>query len=73
MTTLTSIKTAEIKNALTEIYNDTSKHNKRISINGDVFIYISAKNEFRVEQIRNNYTVALLVGCMCCGRFMWCF
>ena len=73
MMNLNEIKNAEIKNGLISIYEDKSKWNKLIDIAGYKFIYISAKNEFRIQVDSPSKTaVALLVGCMAHNYFMWC-
>lgn len=73
MNSLKEIKNAEIKNGLITIYEDKSKWNKLIDIKGYKFIYISVKNEFRIQvDYPSKITVALLVGCIAHDHFMWC-
>ncbi len=64
-------KTKELKEALVRMYN---KHewNKHIEIDGEQYIYISCKNEFRRVVHQSGEDIAVLVGCMAFGQFMWC-
>ncbi len=73
MMNFSEIKNAEIKNELIAIYEDKSKWNKLIDIKGYKFIYVSAKNEFRIQvDSPSKMAMALPVGCMAHDYFMWC-
>ena len=64
-------KTVELKNALTEMYNKRI-WNKYTEIDGKIYIYNSARNEFRVLVNQPSGTIAALVGCMTIAGFFWC-
>lgn len=64
-------KSTELKNALTEMYNN-KVWNKHVEIEGENYIYISATNEFRRVIKQPSGQIAMLVGCMVQGNFMWC-
>ncbi len=62
-------KTKELKEALVRMYNE-HEWNKHIEIDGEKYIYISCKNEFRRVVHQPGEDIAVLVGCMAFGRFM---
>lgn len=63
-------KTNELKNALVEMF-ENKVWNKLTLIDGDYYIYVSAKNEFRKLVHQPSGDIAALVGCMAFGRFVW--
>ncbi len=64
-------KTEKLKESLVQIYN-THEWDKHIKINGIQYIYISCKNEFRRVVHQPGEDIAVLVGCMAFGQFIWC-
>lgn len=72
-------KTNDLKKKLIATFSNRQNWNRLIEIDGEKFIYISAKNEIRREVKQPSGTVALLVGCFVfvgtdspLGNFMWC-
>ena len=72
-------KTDDLKNKLVATFTKRNNWNKRIEIDGETYIYISAKNEIRREVRQSSGTIAALVGCFMfvgseiwMGNFMWC-
>lgn len=57
---------------LEEIGNNRKQWDRIIEINGDLFIYNSAKNEFRKVVKQPSGEILVLVGCMAFGRFVYC-
>lgn len=73
-------KTPELKRTLAETFSKRFNWNRFIEINGERFIYISARNEVRREEKHyDGSTAAVLVGCFVfvgnetpIGNFFWC-
>lgn len=59
-----------LKDALKEIGNNKSFWNKHLEIEGNQYVYISAKNEFRKVVEQPSGTVEVIVGCMFLGDFL---
>lgn len=63
---------AMIKSRLEAIGNNKAMWDKRIEIENEIYIYVSARNEFRKEVSQPSGTVAALIGCMVLGKFVKC-
>lgn len=72
-------KTDDLKNKLVATFTKRNNWNKHIEIDGETYIYISAKSEIRREVHQQSGTIASLVGYFTfvggenwMGNFMWC-
>ena len=75
-------KSNDLRKKIVEAFKDKNNWNKRVEIDGNIYIYISAANEVRVICNRGKFETANLIGCFTLiggyssnygiGRFMWC-
>ncbi|MGN0686660.1 MAG: helix-turn-helix domain-containing protein [Oscillospiraceae bacterium] len=63
-------QTEELKEKLKETFSDKKNWNKHITIDGEDFIYISARNEIRYVHSDKE---APLIACFAFGEIIWCF
>lgn len=54
--------TKELKNKLEKLFSKKSNWNKHIDVDGDRYIYISAKNELRKEVTNGAVLVGFFIG-----------
>jgi len=61
-----------LKKELEDIGNNKTLWNKRIEIEDDIYIYNSARNEFRKEIHQPSGKISILIGCMALKQFIKC-
>ncbi|MBO5449822.1 MAG: hypothetical protein J5994_10935 [Ruminococcus sp.] len=67
-------KTNELKAKLHETFSNRNNWNREVTIDGEVYIYISATNEIRRIVKQPCETIAQLVACLVCNFqvIVWC-
>lgn len=71
-------KTEELRQKLIETFSNRRNWNRRIEIDGEMYIYISAVNEIRREVKQSSETIAQLLACFALfvgsgyDQIMWC-
>lgn len=61
-----------LRKTLEGIGNDKALWDRHIEIEGDMYFYSSARNEFRKVANQPSGTIAILIGCMAFGQFIKC-